>query len=152
LRRALILAAATIAAAGALVHLAIPLGGPSWYAFFGAPRRLVVLAQAGAFYPAIACGVIAALLGLLSAYAFSAARLLPPLPLRRWVLGVAGVGLVARALLFVPLALWQPGLLAGLCGACGRVDAFVLATSALCLATGVGFLIAGLERHSANAA
>ena len=136
----MLLVSAWLVAFGALLHLAIPLGGPSWYRLFGAPERLVAMAEAGATRPLLTCVVIAALLGVVAAYGFSGAGVIRRLPLRRPALALIGTGLVVRGLGFVPLALWRPGMLARICGDCSQVNAFLLITSALCLFVGVGYL------------
>lgn len=148
IQRALLMIAAGVLALGALVHLAIPFGGPEWYAFFGAPPRLVALAQAGALRPVITCIVIATMLGVLAMYAFSGLGYVRRLPALRIVLGLAGLVLLARGLLFIPVAQWRPELLAVLCGDCGRVNVFLVATSALCVLAGAGLLAgaAGAKR------
>ena len=133
--------AGAILVLGALLHLAIPLGGPGWYEFFGAPPRLVDMARAGALRPIVTCVLIASVLGLLAAYLYSGMGLLRRLPLLRWVLLFAGLGLVARGLLFIPLARWRPESLAALCGDCAQVNVFLVVTSALCLVAGAGMLV-----------
>lgn len=131
--------------AGAAAHLLAIAGGPEWYAQLGAPTGLVEMARIGHPRAAATCVAIALLLGVLAAYAFSAAGTIGRLPLLRVVLAVAGAGLLARGAAFVPLILWRPELLAGLCGRCQGVDGFVIATSALCLFLGA-CLLAGLAR------
>lgn len=131
------------ASAGAVLHIAILFGGPDWYAFFGAPQRLVDMARAGNIRAPISCLVIAAFLALLAAYAFSGAGVIRRLPFLRLVLAaVAGV-LILRGALFVPLILWRPGALSGICE-CRSVDAFIIVTSVLCLAMGVGYALGAL--------
>ena len=137
--------AGAILVLGALVHLAIPLGGPDWYAFFGAPPRLVDMARAGALRPVLTCLVIASVLGVLATYVYSGMGYLARLPLLRTVLLLAGVGLLCRGLVFVPLAYWRPESLAALCGDCGRVNLFLILTSAVCLLAGAGMLVAGVR-------
>jgi hypothetical protein len=134
-------ASGALCVAGALLHLAIPFGGPAWYSFAGAPQGLVAMAEAGRARPIVSCVVIACLLLVFAAYAFSALGLLRRLPATRVVLGVVGVGLVVRGLWFPVLALRDPAALGRLCGRCGGLNAFVVATSALCLFIAVGFLL-----------
>ena len=128
------------ALAGAGLHVAIAIGGPAWYAFFGAPQRIVELARDGAAYAPISCALIAGVLLVFAAYAFAAAGRWPRLPLLRPVLGLIAAVLVLRGLLFVPLILWRPDALARVCD-CRRVDTFIVATSLLCLAMGIGYAI-----------
>ena len=131
------------AVAGALLHIAILFGGPDWYAFFGAPQGLVEMARTGNIRAPISCVVIAAFLSLLAAYAFSGAGVIRRLPFLRLVLSsIAGV-LILRGILFIPLILWRPGTLSGICE-CRSVDAFIIVTSVLCLAMGVGYALGAL--------
>ncbi len=142
--RYLLLVAIT-ALAGAVLHLAILVGGPDWYAFFGAPRRLVEMARAGSLRPAISCIVIAAGLSLLAAYALSGAGRIRRLPFLRTVLAASALVLILRGLLFIPLILWNPATLARICD-CQRVDTFIVLTSLLCLWMGIGLGLGALRR------
>ncbi|MBL8508641.1 MAG: hypothetical protein JNM11_09225 [Chitinimonas sp.] len=135
-----LIAAGIAALAGSLLHLAIPVGGPSWYAFFGAPDGLVAMARAGHWYPVICCLVIALALLLAAAYAFSGAGMLRRLPWQRTVLlGISAV-LVLRGIGFIPLMLWQPERLADICN-CQGVDTFLVITSLLCLSIGMAYAL-----------
>ena len=134
-------AAGLLCAAGALVHLAIPLGGPAWYEFFGAPPALGSMARAGLARPALTCVAIAALLVAISAYAFSALGFMRPLPGLRPVLFLVGLGLTLRGAAFPIVAVQAPWQLARVCGRCDGLNGFVLLTSALCLFIGMGFLL-----------
>ena len=131
------------ASAGAALHIAIMFGGPDWYAFFGAPQGLVAMARAGNIRAPISCLVIAAFLVLLAAYAFSGAGVTRRLPALRLGLASIAVVLILRGALFVPLILWRPGVLAGICN-CRSVDTFIVVTSVLCLAMGVGYALGAL--------
>jgi hypothetical protein len=135
-----LLCAGVAAAAGAIVHVAILFGGPDWYAFFGAPRALVEMARAGHPRAAISCVVIATILSVFAAYAFSGAGLIRRLPLLRTGLALIGGALVLRGLLFVPLLIWLPGSLSRLCD-CRSVDTFIVVTSLLCLLMGIGYAL-----------
>jgi hypothetical protein len=48
--------------------------------------------------------------------------------------------LILRGVLFIPLIVWRPGTLSGVCD-CRSVDTFIIVTSALCLAMGVGYAL-----------
>jgi putative oxidoreductase len=135
-RNGWLLASGVLLLSGALLHLAIPLGGSDWYEYFGAPAGLVAMVEAGSLRPAITCVVIAALLGGLAAYAFSGAGIVRRLPLLRPVLGLVGIALLVRGLGFLPLAVVKPHLLAGLCGRCQGLSSFLVITSLLCLFLG----------------
>jgi len=136
-----------LCAVGALLHLTIPLGGPAWYSFAGAPQGLVAMAQAGLARPIISCLVIACLLGAFAVYAFSALGFVRRLPATRPVLGIIGVGLSVRGFWFPFLALQDPSSLGRLCGRCSNLNAFVVATSALCLFIGVGYLLGAWRQN-----
>ncbi len=137
--------AAYVLLAGALLHLAIPLGGPAWYEFSGAPAGLIAMVKAGALRPALTSIGIGLGLAIVSAYAFSAAGLIRPLPLRRWLLGAVASVLLVRAIAFIPLAALRPQLLQGLCGKCAGVTPFLWLTSAICLFLGLALLYGAIR-------
>jgi hypothetical protein len=84
------------------------IGGPSWYAFFGAPPQIVASAQAGTWLPPLSTTAITVLMGMCAAYACSALGLVRRLPLLRTMLaGIATVCLL-RALVLVPVAFTHP--------------------------------------------
>ena len=140
-------ASGLLCALGALLHLALPLGGPAWYRFVGAPQGVVAMAEAGLARPIVTCVVIACVLGLFAGYAFSALGLVRRLPASRWVLGIIGVGLSVRALWFPVLAVTEPWELSRICGRCDRLNVFVVATSALCLLIGAGYLLGAWRQN-----
>ena len=108
-----LLLGAGIAAMGALIHVAIVIGGPDWYAFFQAPPAIVDSARRGTWVAPAVTLLIAAVMALCAIYALSGASLISPLPLQRIVL--AGVALVCilRALATIALAVIKPELLTG---------------------------------------
>ena len=59
-----------------LLHVAIILGGPDWYRFFGAGERMARLAARGSTYPTVLTASIAVVLGLWTLYALSGAGLI----------------------------------------------------------------------------
>ncbi len=123
-----------------LLHIAIIFGGPAWYAFFGAPEPLVQMVRAGALYPSIFCLVVAALLFLCAGYAFSGAGIIPHLPFLHVGLILIASVFILRGLSFIPLVILFPEVLARLCN-CKGIDTFLVATSAICLATGIGYAL-----------
>jgi hypothetical protein len=122
----------------ALLHLAMPFGGPSWYTFLRAPDVIVRMAGAGHPYPAFMCLVIATLLVLCTLYAVSGAGIILRLPWLRTGLTVIAAGFLARGLSFIPLIALRPDALAGVCH-CTKVDTFIVVSSAVCLAIGAGY-------------
>lgn len=132
--------AGMVAAAGAVLHIAIAFGGPDWYAFFGAPKGLVEMARSGNARAPISCLIIACVLTVFAAYAFSGTGRIRRLPLLRLGLAAIAALLILRGIAFVPIILWRPHALSGICD-CRSVDAFILVTSMLCLAMGVGYAL-----------
>jgi hypothetical protein len=128
------------ALAAGVLHLAIVFGGPAWYAFFRAPEPIVRMAGAGALYPTIFCLVVAALLVLCAAYAFSGAGLLRPLPFLRTGLVFVGSVFILRGVVFIPLLFLRPDVLARVCN-CNGIDTFLIVSSVICLATGIGYVV-----------
>jgi hypothetical protein len=117
----------------ALLHIAAIFGGPTWYAFFRAPACIVSSAEASTWQAPASALVIATLLAVCSAYAFSAANYLPRLPLLRVALGTIAVICLLRGAL-LPISLFiilQPHLM----------DTFVVVSSAIWFVIGVGFAV-----------
>ena len=107
----LVYLAAGISLVGVAIHIAAIAGGPSWYAFFGAPPQVVASAQAGTWLAPVSTAAIAVLMGICAAYACSALGLVRRLPLLRTMLaGIATICLL-RALILVPLAITHSELL-----------------------------------------
>ena len=95
----LILAGALTVAA-ALAHLAcIAIGAPA-YRFMGAGERMARAAEAGKVRPTLITAAIAAVLLGWALYAFSAAKVIGPLPLTGWALSAISLVLLARAFAF----------------------------------------------------
>ncbi len=80
----LLLLAAIFSALAALAHVGVVIGGPAWYRFFGAGEGMARLAESGSWYPALITLGIAAVLAVWSAFALSAADLLPAFPYLKW--------------------------------------------------------------------
>jgi hypothetical protein len=125
-------------ATGGLLHIAIIFGGPDWYQFFGAPQGLVQMARDGQPRAAISCVAIASVLFAFSAYAFSGAGVIRRLPMLRSSLFVIGGALLLRGILFIPVAVWYPTVVARICD-CNGADTFAVTTSAICLLVGLGY-------------
>ncbi|WP_029415300.1 hypothetical protein [Brevundimonas bacteroides] len=115
----------------AVLHLAVILGGPAWYRFFGAGERMARMAERGAIGPTLITIGIATVLSVWAAYAFSGAGLIPRLPLLKTALVLITAVYLLRGLVLVPaLALnW------------GGVTPFVLWSSLIVLVYGVVHLI-----------
>jgi hypothetical protein len=94
--------AGALSLAAALLHLAVIVGGPDWYRFFGAGERMARAAERGSAVPALTTVGIAAVLAIWAAYAFSGAGLIPRLPLLRTGLVVITAIYLVRGLFVVP--------------------------------------------------
>lgn len=92
-----------LSAAASLAHLAIILGGPRWYDFFGAGPRMVRLAEQGSPKAALITLGIAAVLAIWAAFAFSGAGLIPRLPLLKLALLAITAVYVVRAVGYIPI-------------------------------------------------
>ena len=143
--RLYVLICAMLMAVGALLHLAVMLGGPEWYAIVGAPRGLIATLSQGSLRPAVSCVVIASALFVCSAYALSALGKIGRLPALRVVLALIALGLICRGLILPALAAWDPRTLFGICGRCEQLNGFVLLSSALCLVLGGGYAVAAMR-------
>jgi hypothetical protein len=131
-----LLLGAAFSALAALAHVGIVIGGPGWYRFFGAGEGMARMAEGGSWYPTLITLAIAAVLAGWSAYALSAAGVLPALPfLRAVLLAVTAVYLLRGAAGFV-LAFVAPG---------GNSPAFWVWSSLICLLFGAVHAI-GLTR------
>lgn len=103
--------AAWISGVGVLIHVLAIVGGPSWFAFFGAPPAIVRSAEAGTWLAPVGSLLIAAAMGLCGLYAASALGWVRRLPLLRFGLAAMAMVCLVRALALIPLGLWRPALL-----------------------------------------
>jgi hypothetical protein len=126
-----LVAGAVLTGMAALMHFAcIVIGAPA-FRFLGAGEQLASMAERGHWYPDLAAFVIGTALSLCSAYALSAARLLPRFPLARTVLCLATGVFLLRAIAFPLLKPAFPD----------NSNTFWLVTSGICLAIGVVHLV-----------
>ena len=120
-----------LSAAAALLHLAVIVGGPDWYRFFGAGEEMAQMAERGDPMAALVTAGIAAVLAIWSAFAFSGAGVIPRLPLLRTGLIVIGSIYLLRGLVLVPLLIMKPEI----------VDAFALWSSLIVLVYGIAYAV-----------
>ena len=78
--------AGTLSFSASAMHLAIIVGGPSWYRFFGAGEHMATMAEKGLLQTTLITSSVAVVLGLWGSYAWSAAGFLPRLPLLKLAL------------------------------------------------------------------
>ncbi len=123
--------AAVIALIGIVIHIGAIVGGASWYSYFGAPPSIVESAKSGTLLAPLSAALIAGLMALCAAYAFSVLGLVKRLPLQGLALaGIAGVCLF-RSLVLLPLLITHPELR----------NTFEILASVVWGLAGVGFLV-----------
>lgn len=106
-----LIAGGTLSLIAALLHLAVIVGGPGWYRFFGAGEEMARAAERGSLSPALITLAIAAVLGVWAAYAFAAAGLIGRLPLMRIALvAISAIYLVRGLFILNPAAFNRPDL------------------------------------------
>lgn len=98
-----LVAGGILSAAASMAHIAVIIGGPRWYAFFGAGPRMVRMAEQGSSTPALVTLCIAAVLAIWAAYAFSGSGLLPRLPFLKLALLAITAVYVLRAFGYIPV-------------------------------------------------
>jgi hypothetical protein len=103
-----LLAGGWLSVTAALLHLAVILGGPQWYRFFGAGEEMAVAAELGSPVPLLITLTIALLLAVWAAYAFSGAGLIRRLPLIRTALVLISAMYLARGLILLPMIIFYP--------------------------------------------
>ena len=135
--RALILGGALTGVA-ALLHVAIIIGGPSWYRFFGAGERMARLAAGGSVYPAVVTIMLALMLGVWALYALSGAGFIRPLPLLRLALGVIAAIYLIRGVFGIPLVLLMDDPYSHQLRA---KMTFMIVSSAICIGLGICYAI-----------
>ncbi len=120
-----------LSAVAAALHVAIVIGGPAWYRFFGAGEQLASAAANGHWWPAIVTLIIVCVLGLWSAYALSGAGVIRPLPFLKLALVLITSVYLLRGLVLVPALLF----------ARNSVTPFVFWSSVICIGYGAFHLL-----------
>jgi len=126
-----LIAGGLLSAAAALLHIAVIVGGPDWYRFFGAGEGMARAAERGSWVPAVITLGIATILAIRSAYAFSGAGLIPRLPLIRTGLVTISAIYLARGLILFPTLALKPDL----------IDTFTVWSSLIVLAYGMAYTV-----------
>lgn len=126
-----LVAGGVLSAAASLLHIACIFGGPDWFRFFGAGERIARMAERDWWRPAPVTLLIAGVLAVWAAYAFSGAGLLARLPLLRVALVAITAVYLLRGLVIVPMAALRPDLL----------SPFALWSSAIVLVYGIVYAI-----------
>ena len=102
-----LLASGWASIAAALGHVACIVGGTRWYLFMGAPPQLVRAAERGEGHLALVTALIAAIIFVWAAYAFSAAGVIKRLPFARLALVAISIVLVSRGLSYFVFPFWS---------------------------------------------
>ena len=126
-----LLFAGVLSSVAALLHIAIIIGGPQWYRFFGAGKELALMAENGSWYPAVITFGIAVVLLIWTLYAFSGAGLIRRLPFLKAGLVVISAIYLIRGIVFIPAYFVKPEI----------VDEFLVWSSVICLVYGFSYAI-----------
>ena len=148
----LLLSGGALTGVASLLHLAIILGGPDWYRFFGAGEDMARFAARGFVYPTIITAGIAVILGIWTLYALSGARIIRRLPFLRLALPLIAVVYLARGILGVPLVLFVESPYASELRA---KMTFMVVSSVICVFLGLCYAAGAAsvwKRHSARRA
>jgi putative oxidoreductase len=98
----------------AFLHIAIIIGGPEWYLFFGAGEKMATLAGQGSLVPTVSTLGIFTVLFIWGIYAFSGAGFIKKLPfLKPALLIISGIYLI-RGLALFPVWIVKPEFISGL--------------------------------------
>ncbi|VAX01948.1 hypothetical protein MNBD_ALPHA03-2106 [hydrothermal vent metagenome] len=124
-----------LSSTAALLHIAIIIGGPDWYRFFGAGEEMAVMAEKGSWYPAFITSIIALILFIWALYAFSGAGLIRRLPFLKTALVIISALYLIRGLIFIPIYFLMPQIF----------DAFLIWSSAICLIFGISYALGTKE-------
>ncbi|MCU7845949.1 MAG: hypothetical protein KZQ93_19115 [Candidatus Thiodiazotropha sp. (ex Monitilora ramsayi)] len=111
----------------AFLHIAVIIGGPAWYRFFGAGEALAQLAEQGSALPGIITAVIALILMVWSLFAYAGAGLVQHPPFLKPVLIMITAIYLLRGLGILPLAIFLPH----------EIDAFLVVSSLISLLIGM---------------
>jgi putative oxidoreductase len=131
--------------AASLLHVAIILGGPEWYRFFGAGERMARLAARGSLYPTIVTAGIALVLGIWALYGLSGAGVIRSLPFMRTALVAIASVFFARGALGIPFVFFVDGRYAS---ELRSKMTFMIVSSAICIGIGLCYAFGVLLRRS----
>ena len=137
-----LLAGGVLTGIASLLHLAIILGGPEWYRFFGAGERMARMAARGSLYPAVVTAGIAAVLGVWMLYALSGAGVIRRLPFLRLALVLIAAVYLGRGALGIPVVLLADDPYTNELKA--RMT-FMIVSSAICIGLGLCYAIGAAQ-------
>jgi len=110
----------------ALLHIAIIIGGPDWYRFFGAGEDMAHMAERGSWVPAAVTLFMMLVLFTWGLYAFSGAGLIRRLPLLKTALVIISTIYLFRGLLPITVYIIDPA----------RINQLHISSSLVCLLIG----------------
>lgn len=126
-----LLIGAALSAVASILHIGCILFGPTWYRFFGAGEKMVILSEKGSLQPTLITSVIVIVLAVWSFYALSGSGFIGQLPLLRMGLCIiTGIYLIRGVLGFFLMA-----------NPLGRSSEFWLWSSVICFVIGIIHLI-----------
>ncbi len=91
----------------AALHIAIIIGGPAWYIYFGAGKKMANMAAAGSLYPVWVTLFVTLIFTIMGLYALSGAKLIHKLPLLRTGLITIAAIFVLRGLAVLHQTIWH---------------------------------------------
>lgn len=94
----------------ALLHIAIIIGGPDWYRFFGAGEELATQAEQGSWVPGFITFGIFCFLFIWGLYAFSGAGTIKRLPFLKVALVLISTIYSVRGMMLFPVLIIKPGI------------------------------------------
>ncbi len=128
----LLIVAGLLSLFASLLHIAVIIGGASWYRFFGAGEKMATMAEKGFWYPTVITLFIAGVLFSWGLYAFSGANVFSyHLPFLKYALVTISTIYLVRGLAFIPALLFIPD----------KVDAFIVWSSLISLVFGLCYAI-----------
>lgn len=136
--------AAGMSFGAALLHIAVIMGGPEWYRFFGAGEGMAKLAEMGSYQPAMMTFCIALILATWGAYGLSGAGLIAQLPLLKLALCLITFVYLARGIagFVLPFVSEHPAITQ-------NSIMFWMVSSTICTLFGVFYLLGTINRWSA---
>jgi hypothetical protein len=115
----------------AWLHIAIIIGGPEWYRFFGAGEDMAHMAEMGSWTPALVTLVMMVILQIWGLYAFSGAGLIRRLPLMKTALVTITAIYLFRGLLPITVYVIDPS----------RLHQLHISSSLVCLLIGGAYAL-----------
>lgn len=131
-RNGWLVASGLLSAAGAVLHVAVIVGGPGWYGFFGIiGEAMARSAEAGSALPPAIAASTAGILFVWALYAFSGAGLVRPMPRLRAALVLISAIYLLRGFALLPALVLTPEL----------IDAFAVWSSLIVLGFGLAHAV-----------